>query len=138
MSREQWREKDRECPPCEDCGEALYEEFWGNGGWQKTSVATLKPHSDRNCIANLKANLAAALGEPPTQSDRAANLIAQLDPVDELHIAAIDTIIDCAQNDSPDGDGDGSISEAHWCRLRDLRYAARGYNDALRAVRGPW
>lgn len=51
---EAWKKKDRPCPPCSDCGETLYEKFWGNGGWAKTEIATDKAHSAEDCVKRLK------------------------------------------------------------------------------------
>jgi hypothetical protein len=52
---EEWKKNDRPCPPCVNCGAELYEKFWGNGGWAKTDKGTDEMHSERKCIANLKA-----------------------------------------------------------------------------------
>lgn len=59
-NRDIWKSRDRECPPCPHCGTALYEQFWGNGGWAKYEKAGdgETPHSDRRCIEALKAQLA--------------------------------------------------------------------------------
>jgi hypothetical protein len=54
---EEWKKQDRPCPPCANCGEELYEKFWGNGGWAPTSKATDKTHSDRDCVASMRMQL---------------------------------------------------------------------------------
>lgn len=140
MSRDQWRDQDRGCPPCGDCGEALYEEFWGNGGWIKTSVATLKPHSERECIVRLTAKLA---GATSTQADEAVLLLVHFRPLDEHHVELLGRLVDRAQNDPRRWKGGGSISEARLYKLRNLRNVARSYNDAIAAferddVKEPW
>lgn len=58
-ARDAWKKHDRACPPCEDCGTELYEQFWGNGGWVRTDKTTGKTHCERDCIRVLKAKLAA-------------------------------------------------------------------------------
>jgi hypothetical protein len=58
--REHWKAKDRPCPPCAQCGEELYEQFWGNGGWAKAEKASDEMHSDRGCVRRLKSALDAA------------------------------------------------------------------------------
>jgi hypothetical protein len=67
--REQWKSQDRPCPPCRDCGEELYEQFWGNGGWTKVEKATEAPHDERQCIARLK-TAAAHVSDTHRQSAR--------------------------------------------------------------------
>lgn len=58
MSREAWKKRDRECPPCPNCGTELYEQFWGNGGWVKADKATNEMHHESDCVAVLKKKLA--------------------------------------------------------------------------------
>lgn len=53
---EEWRKQDRPCPPCADCGVALYEKFWGNGGWVKTDMHD-KAHTSDDCVVGLRARL---------------------------------------------------------------------------------
>ena len=52
-----WKKHDRPCRPCADCGEPLYEKFWGNGGWVKTSIATERAHHSDDCVIRLKRQL---------------------------------------------------------------------------------
>jgi hypothetical protein len=49
-----WKEHDRPCPPCPDCGAELYERFWGNGGWAKTDKATGGGHGTTDCVLRLR------------------------------------------------------------------------------------
>ena len=53
---EDWKQHDRPCPPCEDCGTFLYEKFWGNGGWTKTDMNG-KAHSPSDCVVGLRTRL---------------------------------------------------------------------------------
>ena len=57
---DEWKKKDRECPPCSDCGTDLYEKFWGNGGWAQTEMATEQTHGKGTCVAVLKRKLGAS------------------------------------------------------------------------------
>ena len=54
---ESWKKHDRPCAPCPDCGEDLYEKFWGNGGWSKTEKVTDKAHHAEDCVERLKTKL---------------------------------------------------------------------------------
>ena len=56
-NRDIWKSQDRECPPCSHCGEVLYEKFWGNGGWQRTSKATDQAHGASDCIKRMALEL---------------------------------------------------------------------------------
>ena len=58
-SRDIWKSRDRERPPCPNCGTELYDQFWGNGGWAAADKATDKFHNERDCIRVLKARNAA-------------------------------------------------------------------------------
>jgi hypothetical protein len=48
---------DRPRDPCPDCGEELYDKFWGSGGWAPTEIATDKMHGSDDCVKRLKARL---------------------------------------------------------------------------------
>jgi hypothetical protein len=58
---EEWKKQDRSCPPCPDCGTALYEKFLGNGGWVLTEMETSdsnrlsKAHEPSDCVRVLRA-----------------------------------------------------------------------------------
>jgi hypothetical protein len=52
---ETWKDKDRSCAPCRDCGTELYDKFWGNGGWVPTETGTDKAHGPTDCVKVLRA-----------------------------------------------------------------------------------
>ena len=47
--------RDRDCPPCPRCGAAIYEKYWGNGGWAPTDASSCRTHAESDCIRVLKA-----------------------------------------------------------------------------------
>lgn len=49
-----WTKHDRPRDPCPQCDEPLYDQFFGNGGWQPTEIASDRPHSDRRCAERLR------------------------------------------------------------------------------------
>jgi hypothetical protein len=48
---------DRTRDPCRDCGEELYDKYYGNGGWAPTEKSTDRTHGPSDCVKRLKAEL---------------------------------------------------------------------------------
>ena len=68
-----------------------------------------------------------------TQAQRARVCVWELRIVGVSHntTCELETIIDEAQNEPPDGAADGTISPEYWAALRDLVMAAKRYRAAL-------
>lgn len=47
--------RDRLRDPCPDCGEELYDKYYGQGGWAPTEIATGRTHHATACVKRLKA-----------------------------------------------------------------------------------
>jgi hypothetical protein len=71
--------KDRQRPPCHDCGALLYDKFWGNGGWVPTEQFTGKAHGPEDCVVMLKAQLLAERALPKVRPGHHPPCPAMLD-----------------------------------------------------------
>lgn len=82
-NRDTWKSQDRELPSCIHCGTALYDQFWGNGGWVPTEKVSDVPHTERRCRDALKAEMTRVRAElaasESSVEERVAAFVAEHD-----------------------------------------------------------
>jgi hypothetical protein len=58
---------DRTRDPCPECGEELYDKYYGNAGWMPTEKSTGRTHHTDDCVRRLYKELKAKLSGIPVE-----------------------------------------------------------------------
>jgi hypothetical protein len=61
---------DRPRDPCPECGEELYDKYYGNAGWAPTERSTGRTHHTNDCVRRLYKELKAKLSGIPVEELR--------------------------------------------------------------------